>query len=342
MNLQKTAYLLLSGICLVIALIYGQSILMPFVLGVLLWFIGRELKASLNRIGFVKNKFPEWIKNILSVAIIVGLLAIIAEVLTTNINFLAHSLDKYQPNIDSIINKASEFTGVDLKARTKGYSGNFDFGGILRALFASLTNIISNSFMIILYAVFVLLEESHFKPKLKAIFTKKGQSDRVDLLLDRIGNSISRYFRLKTLVSLTTGILSYFALKIIGVDAAEFWAFLIFILNFIPTIGSLIGTIFPAVFCLFQFGTFLEGILVLSIVGAIQVFVGNFLEPKLMGSSMNISPLVTILSLSIWGAMWGITGMILSVPIAVVTIIILSQFEKTRGVAVMLSEKGAV
>ena len=125
-------------------------------------------------------------------------------------------------------------------------------------------------------------------------------------------------------------------------DAPEFWAFLIFILNFIPTIGSLIATIFPAVFCLFQFGTFLPSLLVLGIVGTIQVIVGNLLEPKIMGSSMNISPLVTILSLSIWGALWGIIGMILSVPIMVVMIIIFSQFEKTKPLAIMLSEKGEI
>ena len=170
----------------------------------------------------------------------------------------------------------------------------------------------------------------------------KDQNEQVDKLLEKIGGSVSNYLRLKTLVSLVTGILSYIALWMIGVDAPEFWAFLIFILNFIPTIGSLVGTVFPAIFCLFQFGEFLPSILVLSIVGVIQLLVGNFLEPKLMGSSMNISPLVTILSLSIWGAMWGITGMILSVPITVIMIIILSQFERTKPVAIMLSEKGNI
>ena len=148
--------------------------------------------------------------------------------------------------------------------------------------------------MILLYAVFILLEDASFKPKLKAIFVGKENDDKVDGILEKISTSISSYFGLKTLLSLITGSLSYIALRIIGVDAPEFWAFLIFILNFIPTIGSLIATIFPAIFCLFQFGTFTPSLLVLGIVGTIQVIVGNFLEPKIMGSSMNISPLVTI------------------------------------------------
>ncbi len=341
MNLEKTAHLLIIGIAIVATLIYGQSILVPFILGILLWFIGNELETALNRIGGIKN-FPSWVKKILSLVIIVTVLSFITNILTSNINFLAQSLDKYQPNLDSILDQLTDLLKIDVRERLKGYSGNLEFGVILRSLFASLTDIISNAFMIILYAVFVLLEEANFKPKLQAIFIEKGQQQKIDTLLDKIGDSISSYFRLKTLVSLITGVLSYVALWFIGVDAPEFWAFLIFILNFIPTIGSLVGTVFPAIFCLFQFGTFLPSILVLTIVGAIQLIVGNFMEPKLMGSSMNISPLVTILSLSIWGAIWGITGMILSVPITVVTIIILSQFEKGRPVAIMLSEKGNI
>ena len=80
----------------------------------------------------------------------------------------------------------------------------------------------------------------------------------------------------------------------------------------------------------------------LTIVGVIQVLVGNILEPKLMGNSMNLSPLVSILALSLWGALWGVTGMILSIPITVIMVIICSQFEATKSVAIMLSEKGEI
>lgn len=342
MNLQKTAYLLIICICIVVTLIYGQTILVPFILGLFLWFIGREMQIALDRIPFIKAYFPDWSKMVLSLLIIISILGFISNIITSNVNFLAQSLDKYQPNLNLIIDQLEDVSKMNVRERLQGFTGNLEFGSILRSLFASLTSIISNAFMIILYAVFVLLEEANFKPKLQAIFVEKGQQKKVDKLLDRIGDSISSYLRLKTLVSLITGALSFFALWMIGVDAPEFWAFLIFILNFIPTIGSLVGTIFPAIFCLFQFGTFLPSILVLSIVGLIQIFIGNFLEPKLMGSSMNISPLVTILALSIWGAIWGVTGMILSVPITVVAIIILSQFEKSKPFAIMLSEKGNI
>lgn len=342
MRTQNIAYLLVSCISLVFILIYGQAILVPFILGLLLWFIGKALESKLDKISFIKKKFPNWLKHILSFGIILIVLIFITDILTSNINSLAQSFEKYEPNFDSLISQIDSWLGVDSKTAIKNYSGNLDFGSILQMLFSSISDIISNGFMILLYAVFILLEDTSFKPKLKSIFVGKENEEKVDEILEKISTSISSYFGLKTLLSLITGTLSYIALRIIGVDAPEFWAFLIFILNFIPTIGSLIATIFPAIFCLFQFGIFTPSLLVLGIVGAIQVIVGNILEPKIMGSSMNISPLVTILSLSIWGAIWGIIGMILSVPITVVTIIIFSQFEKTKPVAIMLSEKGVI
>jgi AI-2 transport protein TqsA len=342
MSTQKIAYLLVSCISLVFILIYGQTILVPFTLGLLLWFIGKALESTLDKISLIKNKFPNWLKHILSFGIILIVLIFITNILSTNINSLAQSIEKYEPNFDALILQFDGWLEVDSKAAVKNYSGNLDFGNILQMLFSSISDLISNGFMILLYAVFILLEDASFKPKLKAIFVGKENEKKVDEILKKISTSIANYFGLKTLLSLITGSLSYVALRIIGVDAPEFWAFLIFILNFIPTIGSLIATIFPAIFCLFQFGVFTPSLLVLGIVGTIQVIVGNFLEPKIMGSSMNISPLVTILSLSIWGAIWGIIGMILSVPITVVTIIIFSQFKKTKSVAIMLSEKGEV
>jgi predicted PurR-regulated permease PerM len=179
-----------------------------------------------------------------------------------------------------------------------------------------------------------------FPKKIKVMYPNNTEYKKIDAIMGKIDKSISSYIALKTLISIITGVLSYIALAIIGVDAPIFWAFLIFILNFIPTIGSLVATIFPAIFALLQFGEFTQGLLVLGIVGSIQMVVGNFVEPKVMGSSLNISPLVVFLTLAIWGVMWGITGMLLSVPITVILIIIMAEFPSTRPLAILLSQDG--
>jgi predicted PurR-regulated permease PerM len=174
------------------------------------------------------------------------------------------------------------------------------------------------------------------------MYPDEKKYNSVNQLVSKIDRSISNYIALKTLVSLLTGFFSYFVLIAIGVDAPLFWSFLIFILNFIPTIGSLIATLFPAIFSVLQFGEFTPGILVLAIVGAVQLIMGNIVEPRLMGSSLNISPLVVFLALVMWGVIWGIPGMLLSVPITVILIIIMSEFPGTRPLAVLLSQRGEI
>ena len=213
---------------------------------------------------------------------------------------------------------------------------------LLTKLFSAFTGLLGGAFTVLLYLIFLLLEEPFFPKKIHNMYPEKDKYEKVNKLIKKIDHSVESYIALKTLVSLLTGVLSYIALYFIGVDAPVFWAFLIFMLNFIPTIGSLIATSFPAVFALLQFGEFTPGILVLVIVGAIQMVVGNFVEPRIMGNSLNISPLVVFLTLAIWGLIWGITGMLLSVPITVILIIVMSEFPSTQPFAILLSQKGII
>lgn len=342
MKFQNTAYFLITSIGIVTILIYGQSLIIPFVLGLLFWFIMRGTKATLDKIPFVRKKFPSWLKGIIASLTIILVIGFIFNIISANIKTLSLSYKTYEANVDTVIHQINETLNLNIRETVQEQAQAIDFGNILGQLLNSLTDLIGNTFMILLYAIFILLEETQFGSKMTQMFATKEQQEEFFKLMAKIESSISNYFRLKTLVSLITGGLSYLALLIIGVDSPAFWAFLIFVLNFIPTIGSLVATIFPTAFSLLQFGELSPAIIVLIVVGTIQVLVGNILEPRLMGSSMNISPLVTILALSLWGAIWGVTGMILSVPITVVMIIVFSQFEGTRKAAILLSEKGLI
>ncbi|WP_419603984.1 AI-2E family transporter [Thiolapillus sp.] len=142
------------------------------------------------------------------------------------------------------------------------------------------------------------------------------------------------------MVSALTGIISYIILLWVGVDYVPFWALLIFMLNYIPTIGSMVAVLLPTTLALVQFDTFGPFVTLLVSLGTVQVLIGNVLEPWLMGSSLNLSPLVVILALSLWGQMWGVTGMFLSVPITVISMIVLANFPQTRAIAVAMSENG--
>jgi predicted PurR-regulated permease PerM len=260
--------------------------------------------------------------------------------ITMNIKYLSNTLPVYEASVNKITQSINQKFNVELSSLLSEYINDLYLGGILSRLFSTLTSLFGDAFIVLIYLIFLLLEEHTFPKKLKAMYPELGPHEKMRTLVSKIDKSVSNYIALKTMASFLTGFLSYFALLFIGVDTPFFWAFLIFILNFIPTIGSLVATLFPAVFALLQFGEFTPAILVLAIVGAIQVVVGNFIEPRAMGKTMNISLLVVILTLMLWGMMWGIPGMLLSVPITVILIIIMSEFDATRPIAILLSRDG--
>lgn len=340
--MNRIASIIITVIAVVITLIYGQQLLIPFVFALLLWFLVREIRNQLERIPFIKKAFPSWVKSVLTSVVILAILAGVSKILTTNINALAKSYPLYEKNINDIVLLINDTFSINLMEMIQSNARDFDFGAILGSILNSLTDILGNAFMILIYMLFIFLEEANFDTKLRAIFKDEKQYNQVAEILQKVGNSVTQYIGLKTLVSLITGVVSYIALLLIGIDSPAFWAFLIFMLNFIPTVGSLVATVFPALFCVLQFGDLFHGTITLVIVGAIQVIVGNLIEPKLMGNSLNLSSLVAIAALAFWGSIWGVTGMILSIPITVIIVIICSQFESTKAIAILLSEKGKI
>lgn len=341
MNIKSVAAFLVSLIATVVILIYCKSLMVPFVFALLLWVLVRKLNSLLNKVGFV-SRLPSWIKTIFSSTIIIVLIVALINVVVNSVAQLAATYTNYETNFNAIVTSINNTFNIDLMTSGKDIVGDFDFGSLLTTTVNALTDILGNAFMIIIYVLFIFFEESNFQKKLKFIFEEEHQYERISETLQKIEASVSEYLGVKTLLSLLTGFLSYMVMAIIGVDSAVFWAFLIFLLNYIPTVGSLLATMFPVLFCLLQFGDFTNALLVLVLVGAIQVLVGNILEPRLMGNSLNISSLIAIVALTLWGIIWGVMGMVLSIPITVIIIIVLSQFERTKSIAIMLSEKGTI
>ncbi len=339
MDTSRKIYVFLIVITTVVVLIYAQSIIIPFFLAIIFWFIIRVIKKLLLRIKFV-SKIPRWLVTVFSSLLLLGLLTLTVDLITQNISQLSQTLPEYQANVNKITSAINSRFNIDIGNEINNLFKDLKFSEILTEVLSALTGIFGDAFTVILYLIFILLEEPLFPKKIRAMYPNEKNYKNATSLINKIDHSIGNYIALKTLVSILTGFLSYLVLMFIGVDAPVFWAFLIFILNFIPTIGSLIATIFPSVFALLQFGDFTPGILVLAIVGSIQMVIGNFVEPKLMGDSLNISPLVVLLTLAIWGVMWGVTGMLLSVPITVILIIIMSEFPATQPLAILLSHTG--
>ena len=194
--------------------------------------------------------------------------------------------------------------------------------------------------IITVYLIFLLLEQRTFGDKIKAIIRDPKRQEDTFVLIDKMRSDIRSYVGIKVLTSAATGLISYMVLKLVGVDFASFWAVLIFLLNFIPTIGSIIATLFPSLLTLIQFPTLGPFVVTISVLTVVQFCIGSLLEPRLMGNRLNLSPIVILLSLGLWGSVWGIPGMFLCVPITVIIMIICSYFPSTRPLAILLSGNG--
>lgn len=342
MNASRITNGLLISFAIITIFIYGKNLIIPFVIALIFWFLIKEIRDVLNKIKFIDEKIPNAILNVIGFAAIFFIIGGVVKILTINIQQLSIQLPVYQNNIAKITESINTTFNIDVVSSVKEFLGEYEYTKLLSGLFNSLTDIFGDAFLIVIYTLFLLLEEPFFSKKIKAIYAKKDDQNEVNVVLKQLNKSIGRYISLKTLTSLLTGFLSYFALLFIGLDAPLFWAFLIFLMNYIPAIGSLIATIFPAMFAMLQFGEVMPGVWVLIIVGAIQLIVGNFIDPKLTGSSLNVSPLVVLIGLAFWGAIWGVIGMILSVPITVMMIIIFSGFPSTQGIAILLTKDGSI
>lgn len=341
--MRNATYTLLFLIAVVFVLVQTKSLLLPFIIALLIWYLIKDIRDFLTKNQFVRNRFPLWLQNTTVFAIIFGVLSVVSRLLAGSIESFMTAIPNYEANVQTINAQIKADFGFDLLQTIQDLSINFDFTQFVQPVMNSITGVLGDGFMIILYVIFMLLEESTFGLKYRLFF--RGDEEEYEeskALLTEIDKSFGSYISIKTFTSFLTGLLSYLLLLLLGVDTPMLWAFLIFLLNYIPSIGSLIATVFPTVIALLQTGSLLDGLWVLLGVGVIQVLIGNFLEPRLMGNTLNISPLVVLLALIAWGAIWGVMGMVLSVPIMVMLIIVFSKFEGTRGVAVLLSENGRV
>jgi predicted PurR-regulated permease PerM len=198
----------------------------------------------------------------------------------------------------------------------------------------------SNAIFVLVYLGFIIATRHTAERKLIRLFPGRDQRQETQKVFLRVRDGVERYLWIQTVTGLIIAVASWFLMFAIGLDDAMFWAFLIFIVNYIPIFGAVAAIALPALFGLAQFDGYLRAGLLLGGLWAITFVVGNILLPRMQGDSLNVSPLVVLFSLAFWGALWGLTGMFLSTPLTVLAMEILAQFEGSRWIAVLLSADG--
>ncbi|MBK9192033.1 MAG: AI-2E family transporter [Crocinitomicaceae bacterium] len=335
MILSRMAYQLIVIALILAGLYLGQHLIIPFIIALVVWYLLNSLGDLFGKIKLGRKSMPRIWQLILGLVLFLVVSFMIIQLVIANFEVFEKSYPVYHNNFINLTETISEKYKVDLSSVK--LEDNFNLPTLLAGAVDSSLGFVASFFLVLLYVIFLLLEQQIFQQKIKLIFNERTEYVKFLGIVKKVDESIHSYVTIKTSLCFLGGALSYILLLIMQVDFAFLWAFLIFLFNFIPIIGAFIGVLFPSLIAILQFGTWLEPVLVISLLTAIQLVIGNFVEPKILGTKLNLSPLVVIISLSFWGALWGVAGMFLCVPITVMLMIVFGQFKETKNIAILLS-----
>ena len=337
LNIAATFLLLFL---IVYILFIGKALILPLVIALVFWYIIIRLAALYQRIQINHWHIPYGLA--LVIALITGgmVLYLFFVILSYSISNIISAAPLYQQKLQQILDYANHLISGKLNINQLISEVNLTHLFSKLALLVSTTA--SNFVLILIYMLFLFLEHRTFNTKLKAMCNSDHQYRKVNSLINRIGNDINSYLKIKTGVNLIAGFASFIVLLGFGITYAEFWGVLFFIVHYIPYVGPIAGIILVLLAASIQIVHLLPFIILAILLAIIQFGTGNFLEPRWLGTRLNLSPFVILISLAFWASIWGILGMILCVPIMVIINIILAKFPKTRPVAVMLSADGQV
>ncbi len=323
-------------------LVQGRDLLIPITIAIVIWYLLNALADFFDRIPKIGERLPHWLTLVGAVIIVLIAIGLVAELISDNISQVAAAAPAYQANFEKLVESASRMAGFNEPPDIAKIVDEINVRALVAGLAATVASFAGSFGIVLVYVLFLLIEQSSFSNKLNALFPDPAKRSDVSDLLHRMQDQIKSYVAIKTLASIMTGVISYAILAIVGVDFAAFWGFVIFLLNYIPTIGSMLGILLPTLLAVVQFATPAPVIAVLVGGGLTQLVIGNIVEPKLMGNSLNISPLVVLISLAVWGSIWGLAGMFLSVPLTMIAMIVFSYFRPTRPIAIILSGDGDI
>ena len=323
----------------IVVVIYGMQLmsvlLVPFLIAAFLALITVKPMLWLQ-----EHHVPSVLAALLIVTMLMMILATVGVILGTSIAEFTAALPTYQARLDSLIEGVFRFIvkNFNVDESIKSLSDMIDPGfamGLVAGLLNSLRDVLTNTFLIVFTMIFMLLEASTARTKFEAAFGRSA--DTLDNVRDFMQN-LGRYLGIKTLISMATGLCAGVLTWALGLNFPLLWAMLAFLLNYVPTIGSIIAAVPAVLLALIQIGPGAAGATALGFV-SINIVFGNFLEPRLMGYGVGISPLVVFVGLVAWGWIFGPVGMLLSVPLTMTLKMALESDDRTRWVAILLGSQ---
>ena len=332
---------------LIFCLWVGRSIFIPLLFATFLWYLLNAIASYYRRImpcykmsdGSCKipSRLYGFISNILSMGTVGGVIYLFATQIEPMLVELYNATPILQQKLLVFSGYISRQIGIDIDInlipnlpQIAGYVGS------------SLAGLATSTGMVLIYLIFMFVEQSSFGKKIDSMPISKIKAKKLRFILNSIDENMKKYLFTKTFISAATGLCAYILLRVIGLEYASVWAFIIFILNYIPTIGSILACAMPIAFALISGDTWHLPLFTAIALISLEIVFGNIIDPKLTGKTLNISTLAILINLVFWGMIWGPAGMFFSVPILAAVYITTAQFASTRWIATLLSSDGKI
>jgi predicted PurR-regulated permease PerM len=320
----------------------ASKVILPFTVAILLAFVMYPLMKLLE-----KHRIPRIISIFLAVIMIVTGFSILGMVFYQTGSNILSKYYSYEGRLSEVylyIARIFELPFDESLSIWQNIWGQLGIRTWVRQFAFSFSNIflgfLSSAFLVVLFMVFILLEASFFKTKLETAF--KNNSERINRMGHDLMSQVTRYLTAKFFISLANSIVFFIAFRLIGLDFAIGWSVIQFVMNFIPTLGSIVSGVGISLFALIQFWPNPGPVILVIAVILVVNIVTTILDPKIIGEHVGISPFVILVSLGLWGWLWGFAGMVLAVPMTVIIKIVCENIPILEPISILIGSRKSV
>jgi predicted PurR-regulated permease PerM len=339
-SVARNALVLIAVVAAGAAVYWLRGILTPLAMAIFLMIMVDGVKRSIE----ARTPIPgRWAGAAALAVVVLGFLASIAIIVNGAAGFFDQATgitSRIGPRIDQILIDGGRLFGVQAAPTAAELLSGLDVRSYVTAAAMQAQGILSGAFFVMVYLAFLLASQSGFRRKLVGLFPGREARSEALEVFQRVRGGVEGYLWVQTVTGAMICAAAWLLMRAVGLQNAEFWTFVIFIVGFIPVLGGAVAGLAPPLFALVQFESYWPAAVLLVGLQAILFISGNMIQPRMQGDNQNIDPVVVLLSLALWGQLWGVVGMFLSTPLAVMAMAVLAEFKGSRWMAILLSGDG--
>ena len=339
-TVARNALVSLAVVAVGAAVYWLADILTPLAMAIFLLIMIDGVKRSVAS----RTPVPErWAGVAALILVVLGFFASIAIIAYGAAGFFDQTSDdavRLGPRLDQILTDVYRLFNIPAAPTATELLARADVPQYLAIIARQAQGVVTGAIFVMIYLGFLLASQNGFRRKLVGMFPDRGARGEALEVFQRVRGGVEGYIWVQSVTGAMICAAAWILMRVVGLPNAEFWTFVIFVVGFIPVLGGAVAGLAPPLFALVQFTSYWPALILLGGLQAILFISGNFIQPRMQGDNQNIDPVVVLLALAFWGKVWGVVGMFLSTPLAVMAMAILAEFRGSRWMAILLSGDG--